>query len=108
MAIWKTLTDEALDERTIYIGAYGFRDCDALGRVWGRTPKAFLRALSAAYAEEGRRYASEDETETQVKAQLWNVGPFPETVGEVVAALECEGDADEFRDSVRESAIGCA
>ena len=103
---WNTLTDSAIDARTIYTGTYGFRDNDAIGHVWGRTERAFERAMRAAFAETGRMYADEVKGPRQTADDLWYVGPYAETVSAVIADMEDPSRADELRDDIRTSPSG--
>lgn len=107
MARWKGLDDAELDSRIIYTGAYGFEFNDALGRVWGRTPKQWESAMRYTIAEVARLYASEEESERQIRNQLWYVGPFALTVGEVIADMEDAFRADDLRDDIRAFPGGC-
>ena len=91
---------------TIYTAAYGFRDNDALGKVWGRTPKYCLAMLRLAISETGRMYASEYESERQIKDQIWYVGPFAESVDDAIADLEEKGREEELRGDLENSPKG--
>jgi hypothetical protein len=91
---------------TIYTASYGFRDSDSLGKVWGRTPNYCLAMLRSAVAETGRMYASENESERQIKDQVWYVGPFAESVENVIADLEESAREYEFRDDLASSTKG--
>ena len=106
MTRWNNLDDATLDARTIYTGAYGFDNSDALGQVWGRTAKQWESAMRTALAETARMYANEYESEYQIRDQLWYVGPFAETVGDVIADMEDSTRADEMRDDIRSSGTG--
>ena len=106
MPRWKDIPDDELDARTIYTGAYGFDYNDALGRVWGRTPKQWEAAMRSAYAETARMYSNEYESEYQIRNQLWHVGPFEMTVSDVIEDMEDAGRADELRDDIRANSTG--
>lgn len=85
---------------TIYTASYGFRDNDALGKVWGRTPTYCLAMLRSAVAETGRMYANEDESERAIKDQIWYVGPFAESVEDAIADMEDRSRESELRDDL--------
>ena len=85
---------------TIYTASYGFRDNDALGKVWGRTPAYCLAMLRSAVAETGRMYANEDESERAIKDQIWYVGPFAESVKDAIADMEERAREDELREDL--------
>lgn len=106
MARWNNIDDTTLDARTIYTGSFGFEHNDAIGKVWSRTPKGFERAMRSAYAATARMYASEFESEYQIRNSLWYVGPYAETVGDVIADMEEASRADEMRDDIRASSTG--
>lgn len=114
MARWNTLFDDELDARTIYTGAYGWRDNDALGRVWARTPREFERIMRSTLHDEAKRaYADEWQAPIEyrksfgeLKDSLWYVGPYAETVGQVIADMEETRRADEMRDDIRTSSAG--
>lgn len=57
MPRWNNIDDSTLDARTIYTGSCGFRDNDALDKVWSRTEKGFERAMRAAIMETARMRA---------------------------------------------------
>ena len=90
--------------QTIYTASYGFQDSDALAKVWGRTPAYCEKILRWAIAEEGRMYASEEESSRAIKAQIWYVGPFAEDVAAI--ELEDSSRADEWADDLAHSAMG--
>ena len=106
MATWKDIPDSAIDARTIYTGAYGFRDNDAIGHVWGRTEKAWIIGMRAAFAETGRMYADEVKGPRATADDLWYVGPFPDRVSAVIEDMEDRSRADELREAIRSSATG--
>ena len=106
MARWNNLEDGELDARTVYTGSYGFRDNDAIGKVWSRTLAGFDKALSRAINDTARTYQSEDETFGQTRDQIWYVGPFAETVSDLIADMEERTRADEMRDDIRTSSDG--
>ena len=89
---------------TIYTYAYGFRDCDTLARVWGRTERYATRATRHAMREDARVYRSDNETLTETIDQLWVVGPFKESVADI--ELEDSSRADEFADDLVSSTSG--
>jgi hypothetical protein len=91
---------------TIWTASYGFRDSDALGKVWGRTAKYCEAMLRSAFAETGRMYANECESERAIKDQLWYVGPFAETAEDVIADMEESARESEFRDDLASSPKG--
>ena len=92
--------------KTIWTGSYGFRDNDSLGKVWGRTAKYCEAMLRSAMAETGRMYANEYESERTIKDQLWYVGPFAETVEDVIADMEETSRESEFRADLESSVKG--
>lgn len=103
---WNNLTDDELDARVIYVGAYGHPESDAAGRVWAHTPKGFVAMMRRAINQEGRRYANEYESARSIADSCWYVGPFAQTVAETLADME-EPDRDvELRDDIRMSAMG--
>lgn len=71
---------------TIYSGTYGYRDCDSIARVYGRTPDEFETRMDEALTEELDR--SRDTCEghdgdvdaledcDMCNPDLWYVGPF--------------------------------
>ena len=71
---------------TIYTCTYGFNDSDAIGTVWGRTPKYAISAVKRAINETARSYANNGdgtETFTAIKNTIWYVGPFACKVSEI-------------------------
>lgn len=103
---WNNLTDDALDARVIYVGAYGHPDSDAAGRVWAHTHKGFVAMMRRAINQEGRMYANEYESARSIADSCWYVGPFAQTVAETLADMGDAGRADELRDDIRTSAMG--
>ena len=91
---------------TVYTGSYGFRDSDALGKVWGRTPAYCIAELKQAFAETGRMYANEYESSRAIKDQLWYVGPFAETVDALIEDMEDRSREEELRDDLRTNKSG--
>ena len=91
---------------TIYTASYGFRDNDALGKVWGRTPTYCEAMLRSAFAEAGRMYADEYESSRAIKDKLWYVGPFAESVEDVIADFEERNREAEFRNDLAHSPKG--
>jgi hypothetical protein len=91
---------------TVYTGAYGFRDCDMLGKIWARTPAYFVRAMSRVINSEARTYANGAETLSEIRDQIWYVGPFEEGVEDLVADLEEKGREQELRDDLESSTWG--
>lgn len=114
MARWKNLEDSKIDTRTIYVGAYGWRDNDAIGHIWARTERQFESAMkSAMHAAAKDAYSYEWQSEPEYRKSfadicdnLWYVGPFAQTVGETIENLEELNRADEFRNDVRVSTNG--
>lgn len=104
MTRWNNLDDATLDTRTIYTGSYGFDNCDPIGKVWGHTPKLCEQAIR--YSLAYMRAVSAFESEYQIRNSLWYVGPFAETVGDVIADMEEASRAGEMRDDIRSSGTG--
>lgn len=108
MARWNTLEESELDARTIYVGAYGFRDNDAIGHIWSRTLRGFDKAMARAINDTARTYQDFDSGETfgQTRDSIWYVGPFAQTVAETLMDLAEENRANELRDDIRTSSDG--
>ncbi len=106
MARWNNLSDSELDTRTVYVGAYGFRDNDTLGRVWAHTCKEFERVVFKMMRYEADVYRQDNETLTHSLDQMWYVGPFKQTVGETIADMEDSNRANEMRDDIRSVSSG--
>lgn len=114
MARWNNLEDSTIDARTIYVGAYGWTDNDALGHIWARTERQFEQMARSVMSEEARRAFSGEfdtapeyrKTFGEIRDNLWYVGPFAQTVGETVESLEESSRGAEFRDDIRTSTAG--
>jgi len=114
MERWKNIEDGTLNARTIYVGAYGWRDNDAIGHLWARTEAAFILAMRSAINNEATR-AFDDEWQSDpedrrtlrdLKDNLWYVGPFAQTVADTIEELEEKDRADEMRDDIRNNPTG--
>ena len=103
---WRNLEDAELDARIIYVGAYGFRDSDTLGRVWAHTERQFAGIMRHTLMDTARMYQGENETLASVRDSLWYVGPFAQTVLETLMDAEDSSRVDEMRDDIRLSSTG--
>ena len=103
MATWKNLEDSELDERIVYVGAYGFSENEAYGHVWAHTHKGFDRMMRSAIRDAQNLCGDEHDR----RPYMWYVGPFTTTVGQLIAEdMEERARADEQRDDIRHSGAG--
>lgn len=105
-------------DQTIYVGAYGFRDNDAIGRVWAKDVATFNTAMESAMRDTAETYGDGEwctehessECECDMTEQtfdsLWYVGPFEQTIAQTANDLEERARLAEFLDDVATSESG--
>lgn len=108
---WRTMSDSELDAESVYTGAFGWQYNNAIAHIWAHTEAGFIRAIHKAMYMEARQFWQNDDdslrrTLTSYMDELWYVGPFLQTVAELIANMEEPDRADELRDDIRMSASG--
>lgn len=98
---WKSLTDEQLLEQNLFMGAYGWSDCDAVGRVWARSKERFETAIARAMKDELERAVNEDAEPAPTIDDLWYVGPFVTPVSRIAECLDEPARVTEMLDDMR-------
>lgn len=104
---------------TLYVGAYGFRDSDALGRIWAKDPQTFAEMMKATLRETAEQYAADETPEHDCPwdececnpadltlDNLWYVGPFAQSALATLRDLEEKARQPEMIDDLRTSASG--
>lgn len=84
--------------KTLYTGSYGYRDCDAIGKIAALSLEACARGLSVAIADEESRSREgcdgdhdDDDDCDLCDPDIWFVGPFQESALEVLRGIRREG-----------------
>jgi hypothetical protein len=103
---WTKLTDEQLLTRSVYVGAYGWKDCDAIGRIWARNTQRFEQAMTRAMRDEVKRADDEDATPRPTLADMWYIGPFLTPLAGLAGMLDEPDLITEMLDNLRADMAG--